>query len=90
MEHLKPPSGLNVDGDVDAHWRAFKQQFALYLTATDGDEKSDENEVAMLLTIAGESAIDIFNTFSLTAVVLEKSNITIQNNHMYHPGGGGS
>ena len=78
MEHLKPPFGLNVDGDLDAHWRAFKQQFVLYLTATDGDEKSDEKKVAMLLTIAGESAIDIFNTFSLTAaekdlkVVLEK------------------
>ena len=79
MEHLKPPIGLNVDGDLDAHWRAFKQQFVLYLTATDGDEKSDEKKVAMLLTIAGESAIDIFNTFSLTAaekkdlkVVLEK------------------
>lgn len=64
MEGIKPPSNLQLDGNVDENWRSFKQQFLLYLTAIGASSNSGEHNVALLLTVAGPQAIEVFNTFT--------------------------
>ncbi len=65
MEGIKPPSNLQLDGNVDENWRSFKQHFLLYLTAIGASSNSGERNVALLLTVAGPQAIEVFNTFTL-------------------------
>ncbi|KAG7504108.1 hypothetical protein JOB18_000611 [Solea senegalensis] len=63
METLRPPEGLKLVGNVDSNWRSFKQQFELYLSATGMDNKSGPRKIAILLTVAGPQAMEVFNTF---------------------------
>lgn len=63
MESLRPPEGLKLTGNVDCNWRTFKQQFELYISAIRLENKPDEQKIALLLTIAGPNAIEMFNTF---------------------------
>ncbi|CAK6975876.1 unnamed protein product [Scomber scombrus] len=67
METLRPPEGLKLVGNVDGNWRCFKQQFELYLAAVGLDSKSDARKIALLLTVAGPQAIEVFNTFEFAA-----------------------
>lgn len=60
---LRPPESLRLTGNVDENWRAFKQQFDLYVTAMGLDAKPDTRKVALLLTLAGPQAIEVYNTF---------------------------
>ncbi|XP_034086217.1 uncharacterized protein LOC117555439 [Gymnodraco acuticeps] len=63
MDSLKPPETLKLSGNVDSNWRTFKQQFQLYITAMGLETKPDARKVALLLTIAGPQAIEVYNTF---------------------------
>ncbi|GAA6087606.1 uncharacterized protein K02A2.6-like [Tachysurus ichikawai] len=63
MDAVKPPTPLKMTGNVDANWRNFKQQFQLYIAAVGVDHLEEERKIALLLTIAGAEAIEIFNTF---------------------------
>lgn len=65
MEGIKPPGNLLLDGNVDENWRSFKQRFLLYLTAIGASSNSEERKVALLLTVAGPQAIEVYNTFTL-------------------------
>ncbi|XP_072770488.1 uncharacterized protein [Nerophis lumbriciformis] len=60
---LKPPEKLRLSGNVDSNWRTFKQQFQLYMAAMALQDKPDARKVALLLTIAGPHAIEVYNTF---------------------------
>lgn len=60
---LKPPESLKLTGNVDENWRTFKQQFHLYMAAMGLETKPDARKVALLLTIAGPQAIEVYNTF---------------------------
>lgn len=68
METLRPPERLKLVGNVDNNWRSFKQQFELYLAALGLDSKSDARKIALLLTVAGPQAIEVFNTFEFAVV----------------------
>lgn len=63
MDAIKPPGSLKLGGNVDSNWRTFRQQFELYVAAIGQVEDPDEWKIAMLLTIAGVDAVDVFNTF---------------------------
>lgn len=63
MDGLKPSEHLKLTGNVDSNWRSFKQQFRLYIEAMGLDSKPDARKVALLLTIAGPQAIEVYNTF---------------------------
>ena len=63
MESLKPPAHLKLIGNVDSNWRVFKQRFRLYLEAMGLDTKPDARKVALLLTIAGPEAVEVYYTF---------------------------
>ena len=63
MESLKPPEPLSWTGNVDCAWRTFKQRFILYLQAIGLDSKPDARKIALLLTVAGPQAVEVYNTF---------------------------
>ncbi|XP_060752196.1 uncharacterized protein LOC132863418 isoform X2 [Tachysurus vachellii] len=63
MDAIKPPVSLKLCGNVDANWRTFKQQFELYVTAIGQTAAADDRKIALLLTIAGVDAVEVFNTF---------------------------
>lgn len=78
METLRPPEGLKLIGNVDSNWRHFKQQFELYMSATGMDNKPEPRRIALLLTVAGPQAIEVFNTFEFaSAADKEKYNEVI-------------
>ena len=66
MESVKPPDAVNWTGNVDCEWRTFKQRFMLYLQAVGLDSKPDARKIALLLTVAGPQAVEVFNTFVYT------------------------
>lgn len=66
MDAIKPPAALKLTGNLDANWRTFKQQFELYLAAIDVEESAQKRKVALLLTLAGTEAIEVYNTFTFT------------------------
>ena len=64
MDHqFKPPSGLSFEGNVAENWKRFSQNFKIYLTATGIEKKDDKVKIATLLHVAGEQAIQVFNSF---------------------------
>ncbi|XP_049519210.1 uncharacterized protein LOC125943746 [Dermacentor silvarum] len=68
MDFIKPPEPLRLEGDISKHWELFKQRFQLFLTATEPASKKREasTKTALLLSVAGEEAIEVYNTFSFT------------------------
>ena len=63
MDVLDKPDRLKLTGNVDSNWRAFKQQFQLYISAMGLEDKPNARKVALLLTMAGPQAIEVYNTF---------------------------
>lgn len=66
MEFCRPPQGLSFDGNVAENWRRFKQLFNIWLKASGNDGKGSDVKVALFLSAAGEEAVEVFNTFTLT------------------------
>jgi hypothetical protein len=62
---LKPPSTIDLKGNLLNEWTKFKQKFLLYLEATEKSKKSGKIKVALLLCLMGDGCLDIFNTFKL-------------------------
>ncbi|KAI3354316.1 hypothetical protein L3Q82_018847, partial [Scortum barcoo] len=66
MESVKPPDAVNWTGNVDCEWRTFKQRFMLHLQAVGLDSEPDARKIALLLTVAGPQAVEVYNTFVYT------------------------
>ena len=66
MNQLKPPNELKLAGNVEENWTHFKLRLDLYLIATNSDKKEDKQKIAILLTVAGPDAVEIYNTFEFT------------------------
>nr|XP_054930745.1 uncharacterized protein LOC129386661 [Dermacentor andersoni] len=67
MDFLKPPGPLSSAGEIAKNWQAFKQRFEFFLAASEqptGKPRTEPCKTALLLSVAGEEAIEIFNTFS--------------------------
>ena len=64
MEHMKPPKGMTFQGNVSDNWTRFRQRLELYMEALNMDTKPDKRKIAILLTVAGQEAVDIFNTLT--------------------------
>ena len=64
MAKLSPPVSLNFDaGNISQAWKKWKQQFQLFLVATESDAKSERTKSSILLTCIGSRGREIFNTF---------------------------
>ncbi|XP_039870493.1 uncharacterized protein LOC120723214 [Simochromis diagramma] len=65
MEGLKPPAGLDLlQGNLSENWRRFRQRFELYLAATGGASKPPKVQSSLFLHVAGEEAVEVYNTFT--------------------------
>ena len=64
MDKLDPPEPLSFEGNVRENWRRWKQEFELYLAATESDGKSEKVKSSILLTCIGKRAREIYNTFT--------------------------
>ncbi|KAK3743483.1 hypothetical protein QZH41_013098 [Actinostola sp. cb2023] len=66
MDSLKPPKPLSFEGNVADNWRRWLQQFnsSFNMNATGRDGKDEKIQYSTFLTIAGEDALEIYNTFT--------------------------
>nr|XP_037268535.1 uncharacterized protein LOC119159786 [Rhipicephalus microplus] len=60
MELLKPPQPLVLSGSTAKNWSLFKQSFELFLQATEPSKepRSEAAKTALLLSVAGEDALE--------------------------------
>lgn len=65
MNFLRQPAELQLTGDLRENWTSFRQSFEFYSLAV-GLQDQDRRKVALLLTVAGRGALELFNTFTLT------------------------
>nr|XP_037270547.1 uncharacterized protein LOC119162178 [Rhipicephalus microplus] len=65
MDHLRPPEPLRLTADGGRNWMRFCQQFEFFLQATayQANPRSKAAKTALLLSGAGEGALDVFNNF---------------------------
>ncbi|XP_037572452.1 uncharacterized protein LOC119454651 [Dermacentor silvarum] len=65
MEHLRQPEPLRLTADGGRNWKRFRQQFEFLLEATvcKANPRSEATKTALLLSVAGEEALDVFNNF---------------------------
>ena len=68
---LPPPRPLSFEGNLAENWRLWIQQFRLYISATGSDKKAEKVQCLILLTVAGEDAVEVFNTFTFTFTFTE-------------------
>ena len=54
---------MQLTGNLAENWRKFKQRFDLYSVASGLKEKSKNVQASALLHMAGEDALEVYNTF---------------------------
>nr|XP_050033160.1 uncharacterized protein LOC126529699 [Dermacentor andersoni] len=69
MELVKPPEHLHLSGSSDniaKNWNLFIQKFQLFLqaTASTKEPRSEAVRAALLLSVAGDDALEVFNNFT--------------------------
>ena len=64
MDRLKPLKPLNLDGNLLQNWKSWKQDFNLFMTAAEYDEKPDNVKSSSLLHCIDERAREVYNTFN--------------------------
>ena len=63
MDKLKPPHELKIaGGNMADRWERFLERW--YLAAVGEDGSEDKKKVAILLTVAGAEAQEVFRTFT--------------------------
>ena len=63
MDKFNPRQELNFSGNISEHWKLWKQELTLYLTAIEKTKKSDEVKSSILLTCNGPRGKEVYNTF---------------------------
>ncbi|KAH8009338.1 hypothetical protein HPB51_015661 [Rhipicephalus microplus] len=66
MHSLRLSGTLNTTGEASKNWQAFKQRFQVFLAASEPSKKkrSLSSKSGLLLSVAGEDAIEIFHTLN--------------------------
>lgn len=66
FNECRAPGELILEGNVAKNWQTFKQKFEIYLEASNKVELEDKKKVAILLNLAGDKALEVYNTFKFT------------------------
>ena len=62
----RPPKPLVVSTeDMNKTWKIWKQQFSWFSIATNLNSKPNDMQVAILMSLMGPAAVDIYNSFAL-------------------------
>ncbi|XP_075741826.1 uncharacterized protein LOC142792927 [Rhipicephalus microplus] len=65
---VKPPEPLQLSGNIRKNWLVFKQKLQLFITATEPEKpRPSAVKAAILLSTAGDEALDVYNNFSFAA-----------------------
>ncbi|KAJ8029680.1 hypothetical protein HOLleu_29132 [Holothuria leucospilota] len=64
MERYKPPPPLSLQGNLAENFKRWKQRFQLYLEASELSTKPEKHQCAVLLHVAGDEALELYNTFT--------------------------
>ena len=69
MDCVKPPKALNLDSasNLVEAWKVWKDNFNIFLQATESSEKTDIVTSSILLHCIGQSAKDVYKTFTFAA-----------------------
>ena len=79
MEALPPPERLVLSEAPAENWTKFRQRMELYFKATTTTpERTKAQKAAIFLHVAGQEAIDVFNTFQLTNEQREDYDVIVQ------------
>lgn len=62
---LPHPKPLSMQGDVLKNWQTFRQQFEIYMKATESDSKPMAVQVAIFLNTIGEEGLEAYNKLDL-------------------------
>jgi hypothetical protein len=57
---------LSLAGNITDNFKRCKQNFEIYLAATEKDTKDGRTKVNILLNIIGEEGVEIFNSLDLS------------------------
>ena len=71
---MRPPGAMSLTGDLASGWVRWIERFQIYMLATEKTTNPGAVQVAMLLTLMGPEAIDIYRTFEW-ANALDKDDI---------------
>ena len=62
---LNVPRALDFEtGNLNKKWKTWKEEFLIFLAATETDSKSGKVKVQMLLNLIGARGRDVFKTFT--------------------------
>ncbi|XP_049269009.1 uncharacterized protein LOC119382232 [Rhipicephalus sanguineus] len=79
MEALPPPERLVLSEAPAENWTKFRQRMELYFKATTTTpQRTKAQKAAIFLHVAGQEAIDVFNTFQLTNEQREDYDVIVQ------------
>ena len=73
-DDLRPPAAMVQSGDLAIGWLRWIERYDFYIMATEKNNKPGSVQVAILLTLMGSDAIDIYRTFEW-ANAADKDNI---------------
>ena len=62
MDGLKPPPPLHLEGNLAEKWKMWKQDYKIFLPATESTTKSDLVKPSVLLHCIKKQAKEIYNT----------------------------
>ncbi|XP_046851898.1 uncharacterized protein LOC124445237 [Xenia sp. Carnegie-2017] len=63
---ISTPDPLIFEGNLSDLWDRWKQQFELYLVATESHDKTEDIKTSILLTCIGKHGEEIYNTFTFS------------------------
>ncbi|OCT91956.1 hypothetical protein XELAEV_18015013mg [Xenopus laevis] len=67
-----------MQGNLEQNWSRFKQRFLLYQRAIKAHEEEDVQTIALFLTVAGQEAIDVYNTFQFAEAEKDNFNAVLK------------
>ena len=73
---MRPPGAMSLTCDLASGWVRWIERWQFYMLATEKTQKPGPVQVAMLLTLMGPEAIDIYRTFEW-ANPLDKDDIEL-------------
>src|ERR1700744_6240413 len=65
MENFNLPKPLVAEGNLDHNWKVFKDEYQIYMTASDKTKKTKEVQAAIFLNLVGEYGRDLYNNFNM-------------------------
>lgn len=66
MDALRQPPPLVCSGNFEVNWTRFRQRLDIFMLATGFSSKKPAEKVALLLHVAGEEALEVYNTFKFS------------------------